>query len=145
MPWKVPEQYRITEQVAGKLKNIYGNKISDKNLSHWISDESVGEQGFFMLPNFKTKKGLFMLCLASNGMGWEHVSVSIPTENRCPTWEEMCWVKSLFWDETDAVVQFHPPATEYVNNHEFCLHLWKQVGIEFNLPSSELVGYKIKS
>src|SRR5215218_9591845 len=48
-------------------------------------------------------------------MGWEHVSVSTPY--RTPTWEEMCRVKELFWDDTETVVQFHPPKASYVNNH----------------------------
>lgn len=38
---------------------------------------------------------------------WEHVSVSLP--DRCPTWEEMCWVKSLFFEDEECVLQFHPP------------------------------------
>ena len=54
---------------------------------------------------------------------WEHVSVSL--EKRCPNWKEMCLVKDLFWDESECVIQFHPPRSEYVNNHPFCLHLWK--------------------
>lgn len=71
---------------------------------------------------------------------WEHVSVSLP--NRCPTWEEMAYVKSLFWDDTDCVIQYHPPRCEYVNNHPFCLHLWRPVGVEVPLPPSIFVGLK---
>lgn len=57
------------------------------------------------------------------GEPWEHVSVS--TARRCPTWEEMCWVKGLVFDDEDCVVQFHPPQSKYVNRHPFVLHLWK--------------------
>jgi hypothetical protein len=78
--------------------------------------------------------------IASNGGGWEHVSVS--TERRCPTWDEMCFVKSLFWDEEDAVVQFHPPKRAYINYHPFTLHLWRKVGAEFEMPPSIMVGPK---
>lgn len=138
--WKVPEQNRITMDVAGKLKKIYN--IDDRNLAMWISTAEVGPQGFFILPNPKTMKGYFILCLASNGMDWEHVSVSIPTESRCPTWEEMCFVKSQFWDDTDCVVQFHPPSSQYVNNHEFCLHLWKPTNKEIETPPAIMVGIK---
>ena len=42
------------------------------------------------------------------GMAWEHVSVSRP--DRCPTWDETCAVKRLFWDDEECVLQFHPPA-----------------------------------
>lgn len=52
-------------------------------------------------------------------MGWEHVSVS--TRRRVPNWTEMCFVKDLFWAPEECVVQFHPPKSEYVNNHPlFC-------------------------
>lgn len=71
---------------------------------------------------------------------WQHVSVS--TSRRTPTWEEMCFVKSLFWDENDCVVQYHPPKSDYVNNHEHCLHLWCWTKGEMPRPPSHLVGIK---
>jgi hypothetical protein len=61
---------------------------------------------------------------AAEGVGdWEHVSVS--RRSRCPEWHEMARVKQMFWDKTETVLQFHPPESEYVNLHPFCLHLWK--------------------
>lgn len=36
-----------------------------------------------------------MAIIASWAGGWEHVSVSL--RNRCPTWDEMCLVKDIFW------------------------------------------------
>ncbi len=70
---------------------------------------------------------------------WEHVSVSCA--NRCPTWDEMCAVKDLFWTGEETVVQFHPRKSRYVNRHEFCLHLWRRIGGEemFPLPPDEAV------
>lgn len=45
--------------------------------------------------------------------GWEHVSVSVPDmPHKCPSWEEMCLVKALFWDAHECVVQFHPPEAD---------------------------------
>lgn len=61
--------------------------------------------------------------IASDGMGWDHVSVSLAT--RCPTWDEMCWVKDKFFGPEEAVMQLHPPKSEHVNHHEFCLHMWR--------------------
>lgn len=63
---------------------------------------------------------------------WEHVSISLP--NRTPTWAEMCFIKDLFWDKKETVVQFHPKESEYVNYHPFTLHLWKRRGEEYKLP-----------
>ena len=59
----------------------------------------------------------------SNGGGWDHVSVSFKT--RCPTWEEMCQVKSWCFEPEEAVMQLHPPESDYRNHHPFCLHLWR--------------------
>jgi hypothetical protein len=77
---------------------------------------------------------------ASTDVPWDHISIS--TQTRCPTWEEMCWVKDLFFDEEEAVVQFHPPKSEYVNHHPYCLHLWKPSHFELELPPSIAIGPK---
>lgn len=68
---------------------------------------------------------------------WEHVSVSLA--DRCPTWEEMCAVKDLFWMPEECVLQFHPPQSAYVNNMPFCLHLWKPLHA-IELPPSMTLG-----
>jgi hypothetical protein len=72
--------------------------------------------------------------------GWEHVSVSI--KRRPPNWQEMCFVKDLFWDDEEEVIQFHPPKSEYVNFHPNCLHLWRPIYFRVPLPPSILVGPK---
>lgn len=82
-----------------------------------------------------------LLCIASDGEGWDHVSVSLPY--RCPTWDEMCAIKGLFWDSEDCVVQYHPPESQYVNNHPFCLHLWRPLEYgEMPIPKTFLVGLR---
>ncbi|WP_456725921.1 DUF7694 domain-containing protein [Bradyrhizobium sp. USDA 3397] len=70
--------------------------------------------------------------------GWEHVSVS--TLRRCPNWEEMCFVKDLFWDEEECVMQLHPPHSQYVNNSRYCLHLWKPINRDIPMPPPGFVG-----
>lgn len=69
---------------------------------------------------------------ADKNIPWEHVSVSL--KNRCPRWSEMCFVKDLFWGAEDAVMQLHPPKSTYINNHPFCLHLWRPVNDSIPLP-----------
>lgn len=69
--------------------------------------------------------------------GWEHVSVSLP--NRCPNWEELCFIKRLFWSDEETVVQFHPRKSAYVNIHPYCLHLWRKAGTEYELPPSHFI------
>lgn len=109
------------------------------------STESYGNNGVFVVP-IKGNSNMMAICICSDGEGWEHVSVHVDHKTsktkRCPTWEEMCQIKDLFWDDTETVIQYHPPATEYVNNHKYCLHLWKPIGIEIPLPPSILVGIR---
>lgn len=71
---------------------------------------------------------------------WEHVSVSL--QFRCPRWDEMCLVKGLFWEPEDTVIQFHPAASRYVNEHKFCLHLWRPVGV--TIPEPPLIAISDK-
>jgi hypothetical protein len=104
----------------------------------FASDESIGNNGAFFVP---TRPGRTPLkVIASDGEGWEHVSVSLP--DRCPTWEEMCRIVSIFWDEDDCVMQLHPPRADWVSNHPYCLHLWRPTGERIPLPPSWMVGYK---
>jgi len=69
---------------------------------------------------------------AESGVDWEHVSVS--TKKRCPNWQEMCFVKELFWDAEDAVMQLHPPRSQWINNHPYCLHMWRPTKAEIPMP-----------
>ena len=63
--------------------------------------------------------------IASHELGWDHVSVHVVGERRCPTWEEMCWVKRRFWSGDDTVIQFHPAKADAINIHPYTLHLWR--------------------
>lgn len=115
---KVPEQYRIKE---GPLK----------------SDESYGNNGAFSF----TLHGLTFFAVASDKLNWEHVSVSIKDRQRTPTWEQMCFVKNLFWPDPDTtVLQYHPAVKEYVNIHPFCLHLWRPTKDEIPKPPTFMIG-----
>ena len=102
------------------------------------SDESNGNNGAFWIPG-RPGRPPFQ-AIASDGEGWEHVSVSLP--DRIPTWDEMCAIKALFWGDEDCVMQLHPPRVEWVNNHSRCLHLWRPVGQEIPAPPGWMVGDK---
>lgn len=119
MSFHVPENWRVRTGYHG-------------------SDESYGNNGAFFVPNLRSKEQAPLKVIASDGEGWEHVSVSLP--NRCPTWDEMCRIKGVFWDDEDAVMELHPPRSEWVNNHSYCLHLWRPIGVEIPLPAQWMVG-----
>jgi hypothetical protein len=37
-------------------------------------------------------------------------------------------------------MQLHPPRSEWVSNAEFCLHLWRPVGVDIPRPPALMVG-----
>jgi len=83
--------------------------------------------------------GKFLKVIVSWGGGWDHVSVS--TDQRCPTWDEMCAIKDAFFSPEECCVQFHPAKSDYRNYHPFCLHIWRcQAG--FPTPPGVFVGPK---
>lgn len=112
-----------------------------------VGDASYGNNGVFFFPHPKIVE-YFFFCIISDGMNWEDVSVTIrkgkggEAVERCPTWAEMCWVKDQFFDEEETVVQFHPPKSEHVSTHPYCLHLWCPTNFEMPRPLPEMVGVK---
>jgi hypothetical protein len=70
--------------------------------------------------------------------GWEHVTVE--TNHRIPSWDEMCFVKNLFWQEEECVVEYHPPLSQYVKYNPYCLHLWRPKHATIPAPSVSIVA-----
>jgi hypothetical protein len=102
------------------------------------SSDADGPNGVFIVPCGRVR----LFVIASDGKGWEHVSVSPYSKPRVPTWDEMCFVKDLFWRPDEWVVQFHPAESEYVNNHPYVLHMWRPTEQELPTPPSILTGIK---
>ena len=104
-------------------------------------DQSRRNGGFFWIPAKGTRKGLKVI--ASSGeifesQGWDHVSVSLP--NRTPTWEEMDKVKRLFFPPHEICFQIHPEESDHISNHNYCLHIWRNIHQPIPLPPPEMVG-----
>lgn len=66
----------------------------------------------------------------NNEEGYEHVSVAPKHKFRTPSWEDMCVLKDIFFEDEEEVYQIHPKKSEYLNISENCLHLWKPIGHE---------------
>jgi len=111
------------------------NRISKKEHKLYGSDKTYKNNGAFKLEF----KGYDIFCIASDGEGWEHVSITI-NRNRTPSWDIMCFIKDTFWDDNDVVIQFHVSKKEHINNHDYCLHLWRKIGQEYETPNKLLVG-----
>jgi hypothetical protein len=131
MAFRVPERYRV---VGGA--GFYN--------THQLVD---GNNGLFLVPSTFIK-GHRLRIIASDADGaaergmprWEHVSISVHNVERMPHWDEMCQVKAMFWEEEDCVVQFHPPRSEYVNQHPRVLHLWRPLDYQLVTPPTIYVG-----
>lgn len=96
---------------------------------------SGADYGYFRIPF----ESYILTVIAASGVdtGWDHVSVSL--KNRCPNWKEMCFIKELFWEPEECVIQFHPAEAKRINLHPYCLHLWKYTDGNFPLPPEAFV------
>lgn len=107
-----------------------------------IGDETCGN---FVIPydNGRTLKKFHVI--ASSNMDWDHVSVSLLTGDeskllgRCPTWDEMCYIKDLFFNEDEVVIQYHPAKSDYVNINPYVLHIWRPLTQEIPQPPTFMV------
>lgn len=116
-------------------------KISDfankHRVHHPLGLGMGGEKhGCFIIP----RKDHKLKVIASDGAGWDHVSVSRHGNKVIPTWPDMCFIKDHFFEEEDVVVQFHPKKSEYVNFSKNCLHLWRSLEKDQPTPDRILVG-----
>lgn len=124
----VPETFRITE-----------------NAGPYTTKPSEGSYGAFLISSPENGWNLLVLAIDGLDSGWEHVSVSVRQGKkiRAPNWKEMCYIKDLFWDAEDVVMQLHPRKSEYVNLHPHTLHLWRPTKQSIPEPPSILVGPKV--
>jgi len=118
------------------------NRIKNHPAFPYHGDE--GNNGLFKIKSPLSDRTLWII--ASDGLGWEHVSIHATGKNpevpKLPLWEEMCFIKDIFWDDEDVVMQLHPKKSEYINNHPWVLHLWRPTDKEIPTPHHILVGVK---
>ncbi len=132
--------------------DAYRDTIAEARYFGWGFGRDIEERAYGGVFRINMKPGRNrMLVIASRywaeldtdfNPAWNHVSVSLP--GRCPAWEEMCYVKDLFFDPEETVMQLHPPRSTWVSNHKYCLHLWEPVGegVTIPLPPPRMVGNK---
>lgn len=126
--WREVSQYRIRE---GRLAS--GDEIRN-NGAFMIPVSGFDDRTRIESGNRTTRT---IAVIVSDEGDWDHVSVSLP--NRCPTWDEMCLVKDLFFEPHEVAMQLHPAKSGYVNHHPHCLHLWRPHNKSIPLPPSIFV------
>jgi len=116
----------LESKVQGSTDEIWGG--------YWIKHPTIKDYYFY--------------AHVGDGAGWDHVSISMFIKKgkyyqkpvkRCPTWDEMCFIKKTFWNENETVVQYHPAASDYVNVHNYVLHLWKPQDEKLPVPLPVMV------
>lgn len=116
------------------LRELDDYRVTDpKALVHtagWAGDETCGA---FIISH----KGVRFMVQASMGLDWDHVSVS--TARRCPTWEEMEWIKRKFFKPEETAFQLHVAESEHINIHPWTLHLWRPQLERIPLPPNLMV------
>lgn len=82
--------------------------------------------------------GADLFIIASSGAGWDHLSIS--RRKRTPNWPELEFVRKMFGKPDEVWMQFHVPASDHVNDHPYCLHLWRPTDRDVHRPPGWMVG-----
>lgn len=94
---------------------------------------------------YDSVSGKWLNFMFSIQMGWEHLSVSMPSKT--PSWDQMCVMKDIFFEDEEECFEYHPKKSEYVNIHPHCLHIWRPV-VQERLNAYAGIGllktYKVK-
>jgi len=117
------------------MKSSLPINLEDLRVEHpmYPTPKKGSIEGAFLIPYADTDLRILSGC----GDGWDHVSVSVA--HRCPTWNEMCFVKNLFFEKEELVLQFHPPESKYKNCHPYVLHLWRPWNQKIQLPPANMI------
>lgn len=121
------------------LDLLSAQRQSAAEREHYGQDGDAGN-GLFI---FKSPiDGGLLTVVASNGNGWDHVSVS--RSNRCPNWPEMEFIKRMFFTDDECVMQLHVPVAEHLNFHPNCLHLWRPQSVTIPRPPAWMIAPTMK-
>lgn len=114
------EQHRVTSGEYGTKHRSSVNGFYQAMILRIIASDGLNKDGTVEQP-------------------WDHVSVS--TERRCPKWEEMEWIRDQFFKPSDLVLQFSVPRNaEKIDQHPYCLHMWRHHDQVVLTPPTILVG-----
>lgn len=74
------------------------------------------------------KNGMVVICgidSMQNGSKFIHISCSFP--DHLPSWNELKQVKDDFLGTDSYAYQVLPPTSEFINFHNYCLHLYSPI------------------
>jgi hypothetical protein len=93
---------------------------------HRTEGPAGSNNGFFLIP----RRTFDLHVMVGDGLGWDHVSVSVARVGeaaafRIPDYDELTFVKELFFRDDETVMHLWVPAAQHVNVHPHVLHLWR--------------------
>lgn len=78
--------------------------------------------------------------------GWDHIAIHVRAWDkarkslaRAPSPSETAWLKDLFFEPQEPVLQFHLARNHPLHAQAFVVHLWRPTIGEITLPPPELV------
>lgn len=83
-----------------------------------------------LIPDFKVLKSFSLM---EDGSRWIHISLS--RKDRLPSWAEITKVKNEFLGEETEAYHIIPKASQHVNLHSYCMHLWSPIETNQVLPN----------
>ncbi|MEG4965744.1 hypothetical protein QUB11_03705 [Microcoleus sp. B6-A1] len=105
-----------------KTKTVEWNPPTAEELPCNWSVQAIGPDG----GAYRSRDGLVVIISCSiekDGYSWVHVSLS--RKKSVPTWIDLVKVKDIFLGAEALAIQILPARSEWVNVHEFCLHLYQ--------------------
>lgn len=130
---RFPEQFRFTRKMMAEKPFL-------SSVTFLLSEPGISK-GSFAIPILLSTPpeayldDIYFWVTAEIEMGWEHACV-IPISPRWPTWQEMAYIKTLFWADDEVVIQFHPVQNQIAG----CIDLWRPIDGKFPLPPSPPSG-----
>lgn len=123
MAFKVPEQYRVTEEQARSFRFI--SKALAEYVSRLVlSEDAIGNNGYFLLPEKSKPKGRCYIVKAGELEDWCFIAARHVSERQPLSHDDMFYLASLFWDSPDDVIASFSSISKPYPGAVGWLYLW---------------------
>lgn len=127
---KIPEYWRVTPEISAK----YGKYMP--LLDKFPTQPDSGSAGMYAIPKIGKTTGFYFIVLVGTGNA---ISVQLNTEPRQPNTVELLYVRNLFFDPGDVVVQFIPSDPMRLHSLGKAVALWRLERTD-KIPSDKEIG-----
>ena len=105
--------------------------IDEQEYTLHNTPQGYTDEGSFMgIARVYRNKGqglLVLVSVATKNDGHKVLHVSLSRRSRIPSWEDVKRVKNAFIGEDKEAYHVIPSMDDYINMHQFCLHLWHEL------------------